>query len=242
MLKKKLKSLIPEIIWNPIYIVNYKLSLAVKKIILRSNIKNNEQWVDVGCGLRPYENSFPAGTYIGVDVEISGAKNRMKVPDFYYDGTHLPFNSGSIDGIICTQVLEHVPNARLLVTEMSRIIKPNGNLILSIPFVWEEHEIPFDFSRFTTYGITDLLNKADFEVEEIIKDTGSIETIGILLNVYIANNLIPQISGLGFIINLFFCLPIQIIVILFQLILPDKNRLYLNLIVKAKKNRILSVN
>ena len=108
-------------------------------------------------------------------------------------------------------------------------------LILTIPFVWEEHEIPFDFSRFSSYGITELLNSNEFEIEQIVKDTGSIESIAILLNIYIVNNLIPKIPGLGFISNMLFCFPIQIIAILLQRILPDKNRLYLNLIVKAKK-------
>ena len=235
ILIKKIKSLIPEIIWNPIFIGINKMTNAVKKIILNTNIQNEHKWVDIGCGLRPYEKYFPKGCYVGVDVETSGAKNLMKSPDFYYDGINLPFDSVSVDGVICTQVLEHVPNARLIIMEISRIIKSNGELILTIPFVWEEHEIPFDFSRFSSYGITELLNSNEFEIQQIVKDTGSIESIAILLNVYIVNNLIPKIPGIGFIINILFCFPIQIIATLLQRILPDKNRLYLNLIVKAKK-------
>ena len=170
-----------------------------------------------------------------MDVEVSGAKNSMKIPDHYYDGLNLPFDTGSVDGVISTQVLEHVPDARLLIKEMSRIVKPNGSIILSIPFVWQEHEIPFDFSRFTSFGITELLSDAGFEIEEIIKDTSSIESIAILLNVYIHNNLTPKIPGIGFLFNLIFCFPIQLIAITLKSILPDKGSLYLNLIVKAKK-------
>jgi SAM-dependent methyltransferase len=232
--KKKIKPLIPEILWNPIYINTNNTSKSVKKLIGFS-IKNEHKWIDVGCGLRPYEVLFPKGCYIGVDVEVSGAKNSMKTPDHYYDGLNLPFDTGSVDGVISTQVLEHVPNARLLIKEMSRIVKPNGSIILSIPFVWQEHEIPFDFSRFTSFGITELLGDAGFEVEEIIKDTSSIESIAILLNVYILNNLTPKIPGIGFLFNLIFCFPIQLIAITLQSVLPDKGSLYLNLIVKAKK-------
>ena len=148
---KKIKSLIPEIIWNPIYINVHKTSKIVKKSIINAKIDSAHKWIDVGCGLRPYEIYFPKGSYIGVDVEVSGAKNTMKIPDYYYDGFNLPFVNGSVDGVISTQVLEHVPNARLLIKEMSRIIKPNGNIILSIPFVWQEHETPFDFSRFSSF-------------------------------------------------------------------------------------------
>ena len=233
-LKNKIKLIIPEILWNPIYINTNKTSKSVKKLI-GSSIKNEHKWIDVGCGLRPYEVLFPKGCYIGVDVEVSGAKNSMKTPDHYYDGLNLPFGTGSVDGVISTQVLEHVPNPRLLIKEMSRIVKPNGGIILSIPFVWQEHEIPFDFSRFTSFGITELLIDAGFEIEEIIKDTSSIESIAILLNVYIHNNLTPKIPGLGFLFNLIFCFPIQLIALILHSILPDKGNLYLNLIVKAKK-------
>lgn len=126
--------------------------------------------------------------------------------------------------------------------EISIIIKSYGELILTIPFVWEEHEIPFDFSRFSSYGITELLNSNEFEIQQIVKDTESIESIAILLIVYIVNNLIPKIPGIGFIINILFCSPIQIIATLFQRISPDKNRLYLNLIVKAKKDNLTFLN
>lgn len=232
---KKIKSMIPEIIWNPIFLNVYKTRNSVKNLIINSKIQNADKWIDVGCGLRPYENYFPKYSYIGVDVEVSGAKKSMKIPDYYYDGLNLPFDTGSVDGVISTQVLEHVPNPRLLITEMSRIIKPNGSIILSIPFTWQEHETPFDFSRFSSFGITELLNNAGFEIEEIIKDTSSIETIAILLNVYIINNLTPKISGIGFVFNLIFCFPIQLIALFLNFILPDKGSLYLNLIVKAKK-------
>jgi ubiquinone/menaquinone biosynthesis C-methylase UbiE len=123
--KKKIKLLIPEILWNPIYINTNKTSKSVKKLI-GSSIKNEHKWIDVGCGLRPYEVLFPKGCYIGVDVEVSGAKNWMKTPDYYYDGLNLPFDTGSVDGVISTQVLEHVPDARLLIKEMSRIVKRMG--------------------------------------------------------------------------------------------------------------------
>ena len=65
-------------------------------------------------------------------MEVSGAKNSMKTPDYYYDGPNLPFDTGSVDGVISTQVLKHIPDARLLIKEMSRIVKPNGSMILSI--------------------------------------------------------------------------------------------------------------
>jgi SAM-dependent methyltransferase len=234
-LSKKIKSVIPQIIWNPIFINVYKTSNSVKQLIINSKIHNTHKWIDVGCGLRPYEDFFPKDTYVGVDVEVSGAKNSMKTPDYFYDGLNLPFETESVDGVISTQVLEHVPNPRLLITEMSRIIKPNGSIILSIPFVWQEHETPFDFSRFSSFGITELLNNAGFEIEEIIKDTSSIETIAILLNVYILNNLTPKIPGIGFVFNFIFCFPIQLIALFLKFILPDKGSLYLNLIVKAKK-------
>jgi SAM-dependent methyltransferase len=230
-----IKWLQKSILLNPIWIlerINYR---KVSELISQHSIKTDELWLDVGCGERPYEDFFPKGVYIGVDVEDSGREARLKVPDYFYDGRTLPFSDNHFDGVLCTQVLEHVPDPNILLLEIARVLKPRGSLIISVPFVHEEHEQPFDFFRFSSFGMRELLINTNFEIECITKDTSAIITLGMLTNIFIVNNLVPKIKGTWAIFAFLFCFPIQGIAIILSKILPDQGSLYLNLIVKAIK-------
>lgn len=235
IVKDWIKRFMPEIIWNPIYICENSLRRNIERSIKCFKIDPQARWLDVGCGLRPYEHLFPIGSYIGVDVELSGAEESRKLPDHFYDGQTLPFTDLSFDGVISTQVLEHVVDADAIISEIYRVIKPGGELLVSLPFVWQEHEEPYDFLRFSTFGISNSLKKVGFEVLSIKKDTTSIETLAVLLNIYIINNLVPPVRGIEYLVIMFICLPIQLLALISSRLLPDEEKLYLNLIVKARK-------
>ena len=191
--------------------------------------------LDVGCGDRPYEYLFKDGNYTGIDIEDSGRPIDMKKPDYFYNGTHLPFKNEEFDMVICTQVLEHVPDPLLLLKEMSRVCKRGGGVIISLPFVYPEHEQPFDYFRFTRFGITELLEKAGMNVLLMKRDSSTIETLAALANVYILTNLTPRVRVIGRIYSLLLCFPIQLITLILSNALPDKGHLYLNLVVHARK-------
>lgn len=230
-----MQTLKKSILLNPIWIVEHNLNRQIKAAIAAITFARDDKWLDVGCGLRPYESSFPQGVYIGVDIEVSGRNAELKAPDHYYDGRILPFPDESFEGVICTQVLEHVPDPGLLLAEMYRVLKPGGRLIMSLPFVWQEHEAPYDFFRYTRFGATSLLNRAGFEVSDLIKNTGTIEALAVLVNSYIVHNLVPPIRGAGSLIVLTVCFPIQLVAKILQKILPDNNNFYINIIISAKK-------
>lgn len=236
-----MQTLKKSILLNPIWIVEHNLNYQIKTAIAAISFARDDKWLDVGCGLRPYESSFPQGVYIGVDIEVSGRNSELKAPDHYYDGRTLPFPDGSFEGVICTQVLEHVPDPGLLLAEMYRVLKPGGRLILSLPFVWQEHEVPYDFFRYTCFGTKSLLKQAGFEIGDLIKVTGTIETLAVLINSYIVHNLVPPIRGAGSLIVLTVCFPIQLVAQILQRMLPDNNRLYLNMVVRAKKENHASM-
>lgn len=223
------------ILFNPIWLSAYRLrsqiELAIKQIVFSAS----DKWLDVGCGLRPYEIYFPNNTYYGVDIMVSGRARSLKAPDYYYDGKKLPFKNNSFEGVISTQVLEHTSDPRHFILEIHRILKPGGRLIISLPFVWQEHEEPYDFYRFTSFGINELLKNNGFKTECIIKDSGAIDTLAMIINVYMIHHFVPNIFGFGHLISLLFCFPIQLLAILLQKVLPDKGQLYLNLVVYAKK-------
>jgi SAM-dependent methyltransferase len=117
---------------------------------------------DIGCGNKPYEPFFeaPGLLYRGCDVVQS---NLNKV-DVVCEASQIPEPDANYDTVLCTQVLEHVTNPDAVTAEAYRLLAPGGHFILSVPFAWELHEAPYDFYRYSKYGISELLTRHGFEV------------------------------------------------------------------------------
>jgi SAM-dependent methyltransferase len=98
--------------------------------------------LDVGCGSKPYRTLF-AADYTGVEVDTTEMRERGHA-DFYYDGRNLPFAAGAYSTVLCNQVLEHVFEPDKFIAELARVVRPGGKLLLTVPFVWDEHEQPYD--------------------------------------------------------------------------------------------------
>jgi len=100
--------------------------------------------------------------------------------------------------------------------------------------MYEEHETPFDFFRFSQHGLTKLLTKSNFIISRVIKDLDAISTILILTNIYINTGITPKIKGAGVTFAFLFCFPIQVLSFVLSKFMPDSVNLYMNLIIKAK--------
>jgi SAM-dependent methyltransferase len=111
--------------------------------------------LDVGCGEMPFRGLLPAGTnYTGLDIpqaDSFGMRRHLEIEDF--DGLHIPFADSSFDHILCTEVLEHVEDPAALVAEMHRVLRPGGTLLATVPFSARVHHAPYDYYRFTRFGI-----------------------------------------------------------------------------------------
>jgi SAM-dependent methyltransferase len=66
---------------------------------------------------------------------------------------HFPLRDGSVDGVICAEVIEHVPDHRLVLEEIARVLKPGGRAVITTPFNFHYHPDPEDYRRFTPYGL-----------------------------------------------------------------------------------------
>jgi SAM-dependent methyltransferase len=131
--------------------------------------------LDVGCGNKPYLELFDhVDSYMGCDV-VQSSRNLV---DVICPATDLKFESNQFDTVFCTQVLEHVDDHRKAIEEICRVLKPGGNFVFSVPFSWELHEEPYDYFRFTKYGIEFLMNKYGFEKIEIIHNGGKWAAVG----------------------------------------------------------------
>lgn len=85
----------------------------------------------------------------------------------YTSVTALGFRDGSLDGILCSEVLEHVPEFWTALAEMARVLKPGGRLLITCPFLYPLHG-PQDYWRFTPQAFEFLLGK-DFAIERVHK-------------------------------------------------------------------------
>lgn len=120
--------------------------------------------LDVGCGLCAYRPLFAqASQYIGLEIPETDMM-RASAATALYDGRHLPVGDCSVDFILCNQVIEHVAEPTALLSEIHRVLKPNGEMLLTVPFLWNEHELPHDYRRWTLGGVEQLLLNNGFEV------------------------------------------------------------------------------
>lgn len=125
--------------------------------------------LDVGCGTMPYRALF-AGAQPYEGLEIDQPRNRVnpRVMHFY-DGSTFPLASDHYAAVLCSQVLEHSFSPEQLLAECHRVLRPGGALLLTVPFLWPEHEQPWDSQRFTRFGLTQRLEAAGFRVERALR-------------------------------------------------------------------------
>ena len=122
------------------------------------------QVLDVGAGNQPFRPLLSSDVqYVAVDVSPTRGLTVVG------SALALPFAGKTFDGVICTEVLEHVPEPAQALREMYRILKPGGLLYVTVPMTWGLHYEPHDYYRFTRYGITYLAHQAGFQVTSVIQ-------------------------------------------------------------------------
>lgn len=120
--------------------------------------------LDVGCGTKPYRSLFTqVDDYLGLELDTP-ENRRTKLADLFYDGGRFPVADSSFDAVLCNQVLEHIFQPEQFLAEIRRVLCPGGVLILTVPFLWPEHEQPYDCLRYTSFGLRDWLDRAGLAV------------------------------------------------------------------------------
>jgi SAM-dependent methyltransferase len=135
--------------------------------------------LDAGAGNAPYRELFRHCRYVTADWEHSPHQGAAAV-DISGSLEHLAVEDGAFDAALSTQVLEHVPEPLGVLRELHRITTPGGRLYLTVPLVWELHEEPYDFFRYTPYALQHLLTGAGYTVDSIIPRNGYFTTLASL--------------------------------------------------------------
>jgi len=136
--------------------------------------------LDAGAGDAPYRELFAHCEYRTSDWSNS-VHEGGRAADVIASLDALPLPDGQLDAVLNTQVLEHVADPQKVLDELARVLAPGGELWLTVPLVNELHEEPYDFFRYTPYGLTALFERAGLEVVSIEPLTGYYTTLAMLL-------------------------------------------------------------
>jgi len=123
--------------------------------------------VDAGAGECMFRDLFSHARYLPLDSKVGNASWNYGRLAVVGDVLAPPFRPGSVDYVLCTDVLEHVPDPQRMIDCLFAVLRPGGTLFLSAPQGWGEHQLPHDYFRFTSSGLRLLLERAGFRVESI---------------------------------------------------------------------------
>lgn len=87
----------------------------------------------------------------------------VKHPHVQADASHISFADKSFDAVVCSELLEHVPDPRPVLSEVYRVLRPGGTLLICVPFLYQIHGDPYDFGRYTDYYWSINLKKIGFQ-------------------------------------------------------------------------------
>lgn len=190
--------------------------------------------LDVGCGTKPYRGLIPAVNYVGLEIDSPIARE-LSMAEVFYDGKKFPFNDGCFDGVFCSQVFEHVFSPDTFLREIHRVLRPGGCLLMTVPFAWDEHEQPYDYARYSTFGLRELLKQSGFEVEFQRKTMADARVLFQLTNAYVFKITRTKRRSVNLLATLLLMAPVNLLGMLAGLILPSNPDLFLDQIVFARK-------
>jgi SAM-dependent methyltransferase len=147
--------------------------------------------LDIGCADKYIKAYIQANhNYIGLDYYQTAVHWYATQPHIYGDAQALPFADNSMDAVLLLDVLEHLPRPEDCLSEIARVLKPNGTFVLQVPFIYPIHDAPLDFHRWTQHGLQQLVRKYGFTIRQKIQIGKPLETAGLLLNIAISKTLL----------------------------------------------------
>ena len=135
-----------------------------------SNIKEfaKGRLLDLGCGKAPLYGTYVEYVDSVVLADWGNSLHENKHLDVVCDITKkLPFEDNSFDTIILSDVLEHLPNPKLLLVELKRILRNDGNVLINVPFMYWIHEAPYDYHRYTEFMLRKLVKDEGMDVVKL---------------------------------------------------------------------------
>lgn len=140
--------------------------------------------VDLGCGEAPYRDYFLqfADRYTGVDWTKTLHNSKADIVSDL--NKKIELGDEVADTIVSLSVMEHLCEPQTFLNESYRILKKGGVMILQVPWQWWIHEAPYDYFRYTPYGLEYMFKKAGFCDIEVEAQTGFFTTCIVKMNYF----------------------------------------------------------
>ncbi len=120
---------------------------------------------DLGCGFAPFHEWYSRHVDSAVLVDWPNTIHKNQLIDIEADlSKALPLGDGTVDTVLLSSVIEHLPKPGLIFSESLRILRPGGHVLIEVPFSYWLHEVPHDYYRYTEHGLRRLAEEVGGEV------------------------------------------------------------------------------
>lgn len=151
--------------------------------------------LDIGCADRWVEKCLSPGCeYVGIDYLVTGRDMYGSRPDIYGDASLLPIADESVDTVVILDVVEHLSRPREALGEIARVLRADGRLLLTMPFLYPIHDAPHDYQRFTAHGLMREMDIAGLRIDRMTPSLGSAETAALVACLAISGMAVQSIQ------------------------------------------------
>lgn len=146
--------------WHRLAYIIRRLPVAIRELSAELELPGGGRILDYGCADVPYRGFFPReADYVTADLP----GNPQALVEIAPDGS-VPVEDGGFDAVLSTQVLEHVGDPALYLSECHRVLRPGGRMLLSTHGTMLYHPDPVDYWRWTCEGLRRIVGDAGFRI------------------------------------------------------------------------------
>lgn len=132
----------------------YKIRKYILKKFLKKNLEAGSRVLEIGSATGANTVAMSALGYLVTSLEFSTfgveAQKKKGLRVIQGDARRLPFEQDSFEAVVCMDVLEHIVEDDLVLSEIYRVLKPGGIFLISVPedpSMWSSHDTAVDHVR-----------------------------------------------------------------------------------------------
>ncbi len=138
--------------------------------------------VELGAGEAPYRTFFTERSRSYLTVDWSNSQHKIDVDVIADLNREIPLPDASADIAVSISVMEHLLRPDVFLAEVARILRPQGQFLLQVPWQWMVHEAPHDYFRYSPFALRRMLEANGFEVVSLDPSAGAFSTLCLKVN------------------------------------------------------------